>query len=205
MTSFDFESDSSRRRTPSSSPRSTHAPPDPFFTRLAELLPDVDIVVLPPEPRRAAGPPLDANTARRSAEAASAAAEVALCGWWSSGAPGLPAPAVLTRRWKPGSDKRHIDAEAAARISLDIEVDTWRLLSEARSQIEADGGDVSLVKPAVGLLRFRSAGVMLEVHSPPDVTWWSVSATVAEVQVDDLALPLTLTPPTETSWKQRDT
>ncbi len=206
MTSSDSKPTSAEDQPPSSPPSSRRAPPpDPFFARLAELLPDVDIVVLPPEPSSAPGPPpQDAATAQRSAEAASAAAEAALRRWWTAGAPGLPAPELMTRRWAPGSDNRHVAAEAAARTSVDVDMEKPLLLSEARSRVEAQGGDVTLSRSAVGLLRFRSDGVRLQVHSPPDVTWWSVSATVAEVQVDGLALPLALTPPSETSWNQRD-
>ena len=176
--------------------------PDPFYTRLAQLLPDVDIVVLPPEPSRQPQPALDPAEARRAAELAAVSASSSLRTWWPMVTPaGLDLPDELTARWRPGGDGAHVDAVAAARTLLSYDGDKRALLEAALDAMVATGCTVVRDRPDVGLLRFEAGDCVLEVHSPPDVAWWAVSASVPRVRVDQLATALATAPPTSTPWK----
>lgn len=203
MTS-DSESGSSRDRSLSSSgSRTAPGPPDPFFARLAELLPDVDIVVLPPEAPPDAGEPGDEHESRRAAAEGLDRAVAALRRWWPVVVPASAEPATISRTWSPGADGRHVQARAEAGTAIGPDQERRSLLRASRERSVAQGAVVVLQRTAAGLLRLQVDEFTIEVHSPPDVPWWSVSASVPDIDVGDLAVALLTTPPTELPWKQR--
>ena len=60
-----------------------------------------------------------------------------------------------------------------------------------------------LERAAVGLLRLHADGLRIEVHSPPDVAWCAVSASVLDIDVGEYSVALLTSEPIETPWKQR--
>jgi len=176
---------------------------DPFYARLAELLPDVDIVVLPPEtPEEPSAPPSSA-AASTAAEDGAEGALAALRQWWPVLLTELAEPRAIRRAWMPGADGSHVRATADARTSLPHEQECQSLLSESCGRAVAAGAALILERPSAGLLRLYADGVTIEVFAPPDVAWCSVTASVADIDVGALTVALVTTPPTETPWKQR--
>lgn len=179
------------------------APPDAFFARLAELLPDVDIVVLPPEERVDPGEPRGAEESWRAAHEGADRALAALRRWWPVVVPDLAQPATISCAWSPSADGRHVQARAEARTEIDRGAERRRLLEASRDGAVAEGAQVVLERAAVGLLRLHADGVLIEVHSPPDVPWCAVGASVLDIDVGECSVALLTADPIETPWKQR--
>lgn len=173
---------------------------DPFYARLAELLPDVDIVVLPPEAPAEKTTPSTA-AASSAAEAGATRALEALRRWWPVLLPDLPEPATIRRAWRPGADSCHVRASAEAQAT--IPDGRQRQLAGSRERGVGAGATLIVERKRAGLLRLYVGGVTIEVFAPPHVAWCSVAASVADIDVGELAAELVTTPPTETPWKQR--
>jgi hypothetical protein len=116
---------------------------DPFWDEVHRLLPDVDLVLLPPQTEP---PPatdsrfVAAIRARRTRDGAHAV----LAGTWRRLLAGVPEPATVRRLWlavEPSG--RAVRVELVARHAGRPDAGARHLLAAARAEVEAAGGSVA--------------------------------------------------------------
>ena len=168
--------------------------PDPFWDEVHRLLPDVDLVLLPPEsesPPAADSRFVAAIRARRARDEAHA---VLVVGWRRLLA-GVPAPVTARRLWlavRPSG--RVVRVELVARHAGRPDAGARELLAAARTEVEGAGGTVDERRWAdAGGLRLVTTvdgcGVdLFAVLTPPALTLTVVGPPV--VVPDDLGREL---------------
>jgi hypothetical protein len=116
--------------------------PGPFWDEVHRLLPDVDLVLLPPE---TVSPPVADSrfvATIRARSARDGTHEVMTLAWRRLLA-GVPGPATARRLWlavEPSG--RAIRVELVARHAGRPDAGAWELLAAARAEVESAGGTV---------------------------------------------------------------